>query len=97
MSRQTTKVNLENMTVEDGGILYDMEDLYRLSNIYERLCTAEFLYNDQNEDYPLTMEQAYEIARMIRNDMEDICDCEMTIILDEFVKYYDDVVRGDEN
>ena len=37
MSKQITKINYDEMTVEDGGILYDMGDLARLNKIYERL------------------------------------------------------------
>ena len=36
MSKQITKINYDEMTVEDGGILCDMEDLARLNKIYER-------------------------------------------------------------
>ena len=48
MSKQITKINYHAMTVEDGGILYDMEDLARLNRIYERLCTAEYLFQNQS-------------------------------------------------
>ena len=43
MSKQYTKVDVKNMTVEYGGILYNLEDLCKFSRIYERLCTADLL------------------------------------------------------
>ena len=70
MSKQITKINYDEMTVEDGGILYDMEDLARLNKIYERLCTAEYLKENSYED--LTMEQAYHMADFIRDKVDDV-------------------------
>lgn len=78
MSKQTTKINYDTMTVEDGGILYDMEDLCRLSKIYERLCTAEYLLENANDD--LTAEQAYRMADFIRDKIDDVCTCEQEMI-----------------
>ena len=60
MSKQRTKINYDEMKVEDGGILYDMEDLARLNRIYERLCTAEYLYQNQSG-------QAYDNGASLRN------------------------------
>lgn len=78
MSKQITKINYDEMTVEDGGILYDMEDLARLNKIYERLCTAEYLKENSHED--LTMEQAYRMADFIREKVDDVCTCEQEMI-----------------
>ena len=78
MSKQITKINYDEMTVEDGGILYDMEALDRLNKIYERLCTEEYLKENSNED--LTMEQAYFMADFIRDKVDDVCTCEQEMI-----------------
>lgn len=80
MSKQMTKINYDKMEVEDGGILYDIEDLARLSRIYERLCTAEYLFETQGPDNPMTMEQAYKMADYIRDKMIDYCECESDLI-----------------
>lgn len=80
MSKQITKINYDKMEVEDGGILYDIEDLARLSRIYERLCTAEYLFEIQGPDKPMTMEQAYAMADFIRDKMDDYCECESEMI-----------------
>ena len=80
MSKQNTKINLENFTVEDGGILYDMEDLCRLSSIYKRLSTAEYLYDTYREDRVITKEEAYKMACLVRDDVENICECEMLVL-----------------
>lgn len=80
MSKQYTKINFENFTVEDGGILYDMEDLDRLSSIYERLCTAEYLYDTYREEKNITKEEAYKMACIVRDDVENFCECEMTVL-----------------
>lgn len=85
MSKQNTKINLENLTVEDGGILYDMEDLSRLSRIYDRLCLADFIFEEKD----VTREEAYEIACLVREAVEDSCDCENRILdynFDDFLK-----------
>ena len=79
MSRTNTKINYNEMTVEDGGILYTMEDLARLSFIYERLCTAEYL-EENDERLAGDMETAYNVACSIRDHMEDYCTCESEII-----------------
>ena len=76
MSKQNTKINLENFTIEDGGILYDMENLGRLSRIYERLCTAEFIFEEKD----VTREEAYKIACLVRDAVDDSCDCENRIL-----------------
>ena len=94
MSKQRTKVNYNEMTVEDGGILYDMEDLARLNRIYERLCTAEYLYQNQSADKPMTMEQAYEMADFIREKMDDYCTCESETITSWYAEAYADRVLG---
>ena len=85
MSKQYTKINLENFTLEDGGILYDMADLGRLSHIYERLSTAEFIFEEKN----VTREEAYEIACLVRDAVDDSCECESRILdynFDDFLK-----------
>ena len=85
MSKQNTKINLENLTVEDGGILYDMEDLSRLSRIYDRLCLADFIFEEKD----VTREEAYEIACLVREAVEDSCDCENRILdynFDDFLE-----------
>lgn len=85
MSKQNTKINLEDFTVEDGGILYDMEDLNRLSSIYERLCTAEYIFDIKN----VTREEAYKVACLVRDAVEDTCECESQIFkynFDDFLK-----------
>ena len=94
MSKQRTKINYHAMTVEDGGILYDMEDLARLSRIYERLCTAEYLFQNQSADKPMTMEQAYEMADFIRDKMDDYCTCESETITYWYAEAYADRVLG---
>ena len=94
MSKQRTKINYHAMTVEDGGILYDMEDLARLSRIYERLCTAEYLFQNQSADKPMTMEQAYEMADFIREKMDDYCTCESETITYWYAEAYADRVLG---
>lgn len=94
MSKQRTKVNYDEMTVEDGGILYNMDDLARLSRIYERLCTAEYLYQNQSADKPMTMEQAYEMADFIRDKMDDYCTCESETITYWYAEAYTDRVLG---
>ena len=94
MSKQITKINYHAMTVEDGGILYDMEDLARLSRIYERLCTAEYLFQNQSADKPMTMEQAYEMADFIRDKMDDYCTCESETITYWYAEAYADRVLG---
>ena len=91
MSKQITKINYNEMTVEDGGILYDMEDLARLNRIYERLCTAEYLAENSHED--LTMEQAYSVADFIREKVDDICTCEQEMI----ATWYADAKRYADN
>lgn len=78
MSKQITKINYEEMTVEDGGILYDMEDLCRLAKIYDRLSTAEYLMENSHEE--LTAEQAYRMADFIRDKVDDVCTCEQEMI-----------------
>ena len=89
MSKQNTKIDLENLTVEDGGILYDMEDLSRLSRIYKRLSTVEYLYETYGKDRNITKEEAYKIACLVHNAVENICECESQIIkynFDDFLK-----------
>lgn len=86
MSKQNTKINLENLTVEDGGILYDMEDLSRLSRIYDRLCLADYIIFEKKD---VTKEEAYKIACLVREAVEDSCDCESRILdynFDDFLK-----------
>lgn len=73
------KVNLDNFTVEYNGNIFDMNDLHMLSLYYDRLCTAEFLYEEKND---LTIGEAYEVACYVRYAVDDICDCE-NLILDE--------------
>ena len=90
MSKQNTVINYNESTVEDGGILYDMEDLCRLSSIYERLCTAEYLY--ENDDRINSMEFAYEVACEIRDHVDDMCGCESEAI----VEYLDDILQSYE-
>ena len=87
MSKQNTTVNLENFTVEDGGILYDMEDLGRLSRIYDRLCLADFIF----EEKAVTREAAYEIACLVREAVEDSCDCESRILDYNFDDFLEEV------
>ena len=85
MSKQNTTVNLENLTVEDGGILYDLENLSRLSRIYDRLCLADFIFEEKD----VTREEAYEIACLVREVVEDSCDCEDRILdynFDDFLE-----------
>lgn len=97
MSKQITKINYNEMTVEDGGILYDMEDLMRLNRIYERLCTAEYLFEIQSADKPITMEQAYEMADFIREKVDDICTCESEMITLWYTEAYAEVQKGNKN
>lgn len=78
MSKQTTKINYDEMKVEDGGIVYDMEDLARLNHIYERLCTAEYVF--ENWEKVTSMEQAYWIADYVRDEIDDYCTCEMEML-----------------
>ena len=78
MSRQITKIDYAKMEVEDGGILYDMEDLARLNHIYERFCTAEYLF--ENFDDVETMSFAYAMADYIREKVDDYCTCEQEMI-----------------
>lgn len=94
MSKQITKINYDEMKVEDGGILYDMEDLARLNRIYKRLCTAEYLFENQSADKPMTMEQAYAMADFIRDKMEDYCDCEGEMITYWYAEAYASAVLG---
>lgn len=94
MSNQKTKINYDEMKVEDGGILYDMEDLARLNRIYERLCTAEYLFENQSVDKPLTMEQAYKMADFIRYKMNDYCGCEDEMITYWYAEAYAEAVLG---
>lgn len=92
MSKQITKINYDEMKVEDGGILYDMEDLTRLNCIYERLCTAEYLFENQSANKPLTMEQAYAMADFIRDKMDDYCNCEDEMITCWYAEAYAEAV-----
>lgn len=94
MSKQITKINYDEMKVEDGGILYDMEDLARLNRIYERLCTAEYLFENQSADKPMTMEQAYAMADFIRDKMGDYCTCESEMITFWYAEAYSEGVLG---
>ncbi len=86
------KINYDEMTVEDGGILYKMEDLLQMSMIYERLCTAEHLYENQ-ESLGIklnNMEMAYKVADIVRDKVDDYCVCESEVIHDwikEIVKW----------
>ena len=92
MSKQITKINYNEMTVEDGGILYDMEDLCRLAKIYERLSTAEYLRENSHEE--LTAEQAYRMADFIRDKVDDVCTCEQEMITSwyaEAKEYVDEI------
>ena len=85
MSKQNIKIDIENFTVEDGGILYDMEDLSRLSYFYERLCLADFIFEEKD----VTREEAYKIACFVRDAVEDSCDCENRILdynFDDFLE-----------
>ena len=78
MSKQITKINYEDFTVEDGGILYDMEDLTRLHRIFERLATAEYLLEISKDE--ITAEFAYKMAEFIRDKVDDYCTCENEMI-----------------
>ena len=91
MSKQNTVINYNESTVEDGGILYDMEDLCRLSSIYERLCTAEYLY--ENDDRINSMEFAYEVACDMNDYVDNMCEYERKNIieyLDYIVQYHEE-------
>lgn len=96
ISKQITKINYDEITVEDGGILYDMENLARLNHIYERLCTAEYLFQNQSVDKPMTMKQAYEMAGFIRDKMDDYCTCESGTIANWYEEAYSNSVSGIE-
>ena len=96
MSKQITKINYDEMTVEDGGILYDLEDLARLNYIYERLCTAGDLFENQSADKPMTMKQAYEMADFLRDKMDNCCTCESDTIDYYYDKAYSNIVSGTE-
>ena len=78
MSKQITKINYEDSTVEHGGILYDMEDLARLHKIFERLSTAKYLLEISKDE--ITTEFAYKMAEFIRDEVDDYCACESEMI-----------------
>lgn len=88
MSKQRTYIDFEKLGVEDGGIYYDMEDLARLNRIYERLCTAEYLFENQSADKPMTMEEAYTMADFIREKVDDVCGCEQEMITYWYAEAY---------
>ena len=87
MSKPNTKINLENFTVEDNGIFYDMRDLSRLSHIYKRLCTTEFIFEEKD----VTKEEAYEIACLVREAVDNSCDCENRILNYNFDDFLEEV------
>lgn len=79
------KVNLDNFTVEYNGNTFDMNDLHMLTYYYERLCTTEFIFEDKD----VTKEEAYKIACLVREEVNDTCDCELRILdyyFDEFLE-----------
>lgn len=84
----------DELLVEDGEVLYDMADLCQLSRVYERLCTANYLYeNQQTYNIKLDdMEMAYKVADIIRDKVEDYCECESETI-NEWVNEVVDWVR----
>ena len=85
------KINYDEMTVEDGGILYTMEDLSLLSTVYKRLSLANYLYENQEQwNIKLNnMEIAYKVADIIRDKVDDICECEGEVIND----WVDDIIK----
>ncbi len=82
------KVNLDNLTVEYNGNTFNMHDLHILSHYYDRLCTAEFLYEEKGD---LTIGEAYEVACCVRDAVEDICDCENLIIDERYTEFLAEV------
>lgn len=84
------KINYDEKTVEDGGILYDMGDLVRLSAVCDRLCLMEYLLDNKDtylEDWGIEIanaEDAYEMADEIREMVENTCDCEPYAINEYF-------------
>lgn len=86
------------MTVEDGGILYKMEDLAKLSEVYERLCTMEYIFDNREQwfdDWEVEVtskEQAYALADEVRDKMSDICCCETSAL--EGVLYWHQEVNA---
>lgn len=90
MSKQHTKIDFENLTVKDGDILYNMEDLNRLSHIYNRLCLMDFIFEEEED---VTREEAYKIACLVRDWVEDTCDCENRILDYNFNEFLEEV-RG---
>lgn len=88
MSKQYTKIDFENLTVEDGGILYDLEDLSRLSRIYDRLCLMDFILDEEKD---VTREEAYKIACLVRDWVEDTCDCESRMLDYNFNEFLEEV------
>lgn len=87
------------MTVEDGGILYKMEDLARLSEVYERLCTMEYIYDNREQwldDWEVEVtnrERAYALADEVRDKMGDICCCE-TSALEGVLYWHQEINNG---
>lgn len=99
MSKQITRINYDDMTVEDGGILYDMQDLARLSSIFDRLCLADYLL--EWDEHLKDAKEAYDIADIIRERVEDRDDFESYIIeheYDEIIdEYFPEIKERDEN
>ncbi len=90
------KIFYNKLTVKDGDILYNMEDLCQLARVYERLCTADYLYKNQ-QAYNIkldNMEMAYKVADIIRDKVDDCCECESEII-NEWVNEVVDWVKED--
>ena len=85
------KINYDEMTIEDGGILYTMEDLSLFSTVYKRLSLANYLYENQERwNIKLdNMEMACKVADIIRDKVDDICECEGEVIND----WVDDIIK----
>lgn len=92
------KINYDEMTVEDGGVLYKMKDLARLSAVYGRLCTMEYIFDDRESLFDTfgieiaNKEQAYILADEVRNRMLDYDDFETRAL--EEVLYWHSEKRG---
>lgn len=85
--------NFKNGTIElktnNLVAALSLSEAYEISKIYETMCTAEYLFD--NDDRLTTFESAYRVAKGIREYVDDICTCE-----DEMITMYADKLIREE-